>query len=80
MHDPLAHPNLRPHRDPVTVNLDWFDRLAPDAPGRRIETHRLGDHLLGISELRHIFELRCTRPEHVAQLGGQPRLDFRMLR
>ena len=38
----------------VAADLLVADGLAPEAPGRRIEAHRFGEHLLGESQRREV--------------------------
>ncbi len=54
MDDVLTGEDDRPSRDEATAELDVLERAAADDPGRRVETHRLGEHRASV---RQAFEV-----------------------
>src|SRR6266571_2852627 len=48
MHDPSTHHHIRPRRDAVTANVEFFDHSSGQAPRWRIKPHGFLDHSLRI--------------------------------
>ena len=79
VHDPWAHDHVRSHRKRVAAKFHLFHRAAGQAPGWRIQAHRLLYHSVGVGETRQVFQLRRAAAENLAQLLTEFPFDFWML-
>ena len=78
MDDPLDREDLRPFRDVIAADLAVGDRLPAQAPGGRIEPHRLLDNALGIPQPGDVPRPRGPDAEDLLKLVDQPGLNLGM--
>ena len=78
--DPLARDDDRALRHGVAADFVVGERPPADDPGRRVESHRLREHHLGVREPREIRDAGRAIAENRVELLVETRLDVGILR
>ncbi len=78
MDDPLAQQQRRAGRQPIASDKTVFQQIPTHAPHRRVKPHRLGEHRVGIRQVRQIRDRRPPAGQDGVELGVQRCRDLRM--
>ncbi len=78
VHNPLAEQQRRACRQQITADDVILQKVPTHAPHRWVEAHRLGEHRVGVRQVRQIRDRRAPAREDPVELGVQRGRDLRM--